>query len=61
MDAAGYEQALGNENCGPAMWQGDVFCYVPKSFLGKLVYRVEASSQNKRIGIAGKSQAPREG
>jgi hypothetical protein len=61
MDAAGYEKALGNENCGPAMWQGDVFCYVPKSFLGKLVHRIEASSQRMRIVDEGKTRSPREG
>jgi len=61
MDAAGYEKAFGNENCGPAMWQGDVFCYVPKSFLGKLVYRIETSAQKKRTGDEGKIQPLREG
>jgi hypothetical protein len=61
MDAAGYEQALGNEHCGPVLWQGDVFCYVPKSFLGKLVYRVQSSAQKKRIGDEGRIQSRREG
>ena len=60
MDAAGYEKALGNENCAPATWQGDVFCYVPKSFLGKLVYRIETSVQKKRSGDEGKTPSPRE-
>jgi hypothetical protein len=61
MDAAGYEQALGNENCGPVMWQGDVFCYLPKSYVGRLVYRIETSAQKKRIGDEGKTQSLREG
>jgi hypothetical protein len=61
MNAAGYEKALGNENCPPALWQGDVFCYVPKSFLGKLVYRIETSAQKKRTGDEGKTQPVREG
>ncbi len=61
MDTAGYEKALGNENCGPAPWQGDVFCYLPKSFLGKLVYRMETSSQRKRIGDEGRTEPAREG
>jgi hypothetical protein len=60
MDAAGYERALSNEICAPAMWQGDVFCYMPKSFLGKLVYRIETSSQRKRIGDESKTQSLRE-
>jgi len=51
MDAGGYERALGDENCSDAMWQGDVFCYLPKSFLGKLVHRIEK----------GKTLSPREG
>ena len=61
MEAAGYEQALGNENCGPVMWQGDVFCYLPKSYLGRLVYRIETSAQKKRTGDEGKTQLLREG
>jgi hypothetical protein len=61
MDAAGYEKALGNENCPPALWQGDVFCYVPKSFLGRLVQRIETSVQKPRTGGESKTQAVREG
>jgi hypothetical protein len=61
MNAAGYEEALGNENCGAAMWQGDVFCYMPKSFLGKLVYRLETSAQKKRTGREVNTQPEREG
>jgi hypothetical protein len=61
MDAAGYEKALGNENCGPAMWQGDVFCYLPRSFLGKLVYRMETSSQRKQSRDDSEPRSLREG
>jgi hypothetical protein len=43
MNAAGYEDALDNKSCSPASWQGDVFCYVPKSHLGKLIYRIESA------------------
>jgi hypothetical protein len=49
MNAAGYEKALGNQSCAPAFWQGDVFCYLPKSYLGKLIYRLEASSDRKKF------------
>jgi len=44
MDRAGYSQALDNKSCDPALWQGNVFCYLPKNSLGKLIYRLEASS-----------------
>ena len=44
MNAAGYERALDNKSCSPASWQGDVFCYVPKSYLGKLIYRIDSAS-----------------
>jgi uncharacterized protein YjbI with pentapeptide repeats len=50
MNGAGYEKALDNADCGPSVWQGNVFCYVPKSVLGKLVYRIETSPDMKRIG-----------
>jgi len=49
MNASGYEQALGNQNCSAAFWQGDVFCYLPKGSLGKLIYRIEASSAGKKM------------
>jgi hypothetical protein len=49
MNAAGYEKALDNQNCAPAFWQGDVFCYLPKSYLGKLIYRLEAASGRKKM------------
>jgi hypothetical protein len=61
MNAGGYEKALGNENCGPALWQGDVFCYAPKSLLGRLVYRIETLAQKKRTGDEGKTHPSREG
>src|SRR5579863_2791183 len=47
MNAAGYEGALDNKSCSPASWQGDVFCYVPKSHLGKLIYRIESASYSE--------------
>jgi len=49
MNAAGYEKALDDQSCSPASWQGDVFCYAPKSYLGKLTYRIEAASYRRRI------------
>ena len=42
MSGAGYEKAADNENCSPAYWQGDFYCYLPKSYAGKLIYRIEA-------------------
>ena len=60
MDAAGYDK-LDSQDCVPAMWQGDVLCYVPRSFLGKLVYRLETSMQKQRTGAEGKTQPLREG
>jgi hypothetical protein len=61
MEAAGYQRAIGDENCGTTIWQGDVFCYMPKSSLGKLVYRIETSAQKKRSGREGKTQPVGEG
>ena len=49
MNAAGYEAALDDERCSPAFWQGDVFCYMPKGSLGKLIYRIEAASAERRM------------
>jgi hypothetical protein len=43
MNAAGYGQVVNNMSCSRAAWQGDVFCYVPKSHLGKLIYRLDAA------------------
>jgi hypothetical protein len=43
MNAAGYEQAVKNMSCSRVAWQGDVFCYVPKSYLGKLINRLDAA------------------
>ncbi len=45
MNAAGYERALDNANCAREFWQGDVFCYLPKSRLGRLVYRLESTGE----------------
>jgi hypothetical protein len=61
MDGAGYEKALGDENCGAAMWQGDVLCYAPKNFLSRLVYRIESSTRQKRTSGEGKTEPSREG
>jgi hypothetical protein len=60
MNAAGYEKALGNQSCAPAFWQGDVFCYLPKSYLGKLIYRIEAASDRKKFAGESKSELPAE-
>jgi hypothetical protein len=43
MNAAGYEQVVNNMSCSRMAWQGDVFCYVPKSYLGKLIYRLDVA------------------
>ena len=43
MNVAGYEQVVTNMSCSRTAWQGDVFCYVPKSYLGKLIYRLDAA------------------
>jgi len=56
MNDSGYEKALNNESCEPAMWQGDVFCYLPKSAFGRLIYRIEAHSDAKRMGVEGKTR-----
>jgi hypothetical protein len=37
MAGAGYEKALNNNRCTPAVWQGDIYCYLPKGFIGKLM------------------------
>jgi hypothetical protein len=58
MDGAGYEKALNNKNCSVAIWQGDVFCYVPKSYLGKLIYRLETSSDRMKIENGDKPELP---
>jgi hypothetical protein len=56
MDGAGYEKALDNKSCDPAVWQGDVFCYLPKSYLGKLIHRLEAASARMNIEVASNTQ-----
>jgi hypothetical protein len=48
MNGAGYERALNNKSCASAFWQGDVFCYLPKSYLGRLVYRIDATRAEAR-------------
>ncbi len=50
MAGAGYEKRLENDRCNVAMWQGDVYCYLPKSAIGKLAYRIG-------VLAAGSSQA----
>jgi hypothetical protein len=49
MNGAGYEKALNDKSCTPAFWQGDVFCYLPKSSLGKLAYRIDAASDHNKV------------
>jgi hypothetical protein len=49
MDAAGYERALDDQSCSPASWQGDVFCYVPKSYLGRLIYRTQVGQPSRML------------
>ncbi len=44
MNGAGSEEARNNDGCEPAMWQGNVFCYMPKSSLGRLLYRIETKT-----------------
>jgi hypothetical protein len=48
MNGAGYEKALNNKSCISAFWEGDVFCYLPKSYLGKLVYGIDAAWDRAR-------------
>jgi hypothetical protein len=43
MATAGYIQALDNKNCSPQLWQGDVYCYEPKSAVGKLLFKIAVS------------------
>ncbi len=49
MNSAGYVKALDNKSCAPAFWQGDVFCYLPKGRLGKLIYRIDAASDRNKV------------
>src|SRR5271165_3197999 len=51
MNAAGYEKSLDNQNCASEYWQGDVFCYLPKSYLGKFIYRLEAASGRNKMEV----------
>ena len=52
-----YEKALGNQNCAPEYWQGDVFCYLPKSYLGKLIYRLEAASGRNKMEVKSNTES----
>ncbi len=56
MNRAGYEKALDSKSCSPAFWQGDVFCYLPKSYLGKLIYRIEAASDRNKAEDESKTE-----
>ena len=40
MDSAGYAKALDNSNCGRTLWQGDVYCYEPKTRFGRLLFKL---------------------
>ena len=40
MSAAGYATALDNKDCGRALWQGDVYCYVPGSRVGRMLFNI---------------------
>jgi len=57
MNAAGYEKALDNQNCAREYWQGDVFCYLPKSYLGKLIYRLEAASGRNKMEVKSNTES----
>jgi hypothetical protein len=41
MDLAGYAAALDNKDCGRELWQGNVYCYVPKSRVGRWLFKIE--------------------
>jgi hypothetical protein len=41
MDLAGYATALDNKDCGHELWQGNVYCYAPKSQVGRLLFKIE--------------------
>jgi len=43
MNAAGYTAALDNRDCGRALWQGDAYCYIPESRVGRLLFRIMTS------------------
>lgn len=62
MRGAGYEKTLNNKSCSRGPWQGDVFCYLPKSSLGKLIFLIETSHGTKAIADDGKKKfSPGEG
>jgi hypothetical protein len=41
MESAGYVTALDNKDCSHDLWQGNVYCYVPKSQVGRLLFKIE--------------------
>jgi hypothetical protein len=41
MDPVGYAAALDNKDCGRELWQGNVYCYVPKNYVGSMLYKIE--------------------
>jgi hypothetical protein len=57
MNGAGYEKALDNNSCAPAFWQGDVFCYLPKSYLDRLIYRIDARQPPRQMSQPAKVRA----
>jgi hypothetical protein len=40
MEAAGYATALDDRDCDRTLWQGNVYCYSPKSWSGALLFRI---------------------
>jgi hypothetical protein len=40
MNKAGYETALDNKQCVRDLWQGDVYCYLPNSRIGRMLYKL---------------------
>jgi uncharacterized NAD(P)/FAD-binding protein YdhS len=40
MKAAGYAEALQNKDCSPQLWQGNVYCYMPESRIGRWLFKI---------------------
>ena len=40
MNAAGYATALDNRDCDRTLWQGNVYCYMPKSRIGRWLFKL---------------------
>jgi len=40
MNTAGYATVLDNSNCGRTLWQGDVYCYEPKSRIARWLFKI---------------------